>query len=253
MASAPRNGRPLLFKVLAATVIPVMSAMADIRIQNGDKLPKHGAFVLAPNHYSEIDPIVIGIAVWKLGRVPRFLAKGSLFKLPVVGAILRKTGQVPVERGGSGKAPMLAARSLVNSREPSIVYPEGTLTRDPDLWPMRGKLGAVRTALAAGVPLVPVAHWGTQTLMPRYGKRIRPFPRKRIELLFGDPVDLSRFEGKIDTETLVAATDELMAAITALLATLRNETPPAERWDPADHKQTEHGRFTQGAGDAPDA
>jgi 1-acyl-sn-glycerol-3-phosphate acyltransferase len=125
-----------------------------------------------------------------------------------------------------------------------VVYPEGSLTRDPDLWPMRGKTGAVRMALEAGVPLIPAAHWGTQLVMPRYAKKISVFPRKTILVKIGDPVDLSAFEGRgLDPATLNEATAVLMAAITALLADLRGEPAPAEPWDPSKHKQSETGRF----------
>jgi len=124
------------------------------------------------------------------------------------------------------------------------VYPEGTLTRDPDLWPMRGKSGAVRLALETGIPLIPAAHWGTQKLMPRYGKGIHPIPRKTIEVAVGEPLDLSKFDGRdIDQKTVNEATVMLMTEITKLLAGLRGEEPPAELWDPSKHQQTETGRF----------
>lgn len=240
--------RPSVFWVLAGAVLPAWSLMARYRFTPQSKLPHSGPFILAPNHYSEIDPIAMGAAVWHLGRVPRFMAKASLFKVPVFGALLRASGQIPVERVGATRStagnPMGAANQLITQKSGVIVYPEGTLTRDPDLWPMRGKSGAVRLALEAGVPLIPVAHWGTQELMPRYGKSIRPFPRKTIEVSVGKPIDLSQFLGKpIDQRTITAATKLLMDEITKLLAELRGENPPAERWDPSKHDQTETGRF----------
>ena len=125
-----------------------------------------------------------------------------------------------------------------------IVYPEGSLTRDPDLWPMRGKTGAVRIALERGIPLVPAAHWGTQAILPRYGKKLSLFPRKTVDVIIGEPLDLSAYADKpLDSANLSAATTELMDAIAALLGELRGETPPAERWDPAKHGQKETGRL----------
>ncbi|WP_084155175.1 lysophospholipid acyltransferase family protein [Agrococcus lahaulensis] len=257
----PKPERTSVYVGIAAAVIPAMTAMAKLRIRGHEHLPARGAFVLSPNHYSEIDPIVMAMAVWKAGRVPRFMAKASLFRIPVVGAILRAAGQIPVDRAGRSaqSAPMEAARTLVRDELGVIIYPEGSLTREPDLWPMRGKTGAVRMALEAGVPLIPAAHWGTQHLMPRYGKAIRPFPRKTIDILFGPPVDLSDFEGKTDQASMTAATDRVMGAIAGLLGELRGEEPPAVRYDPAHYGQAETGRFepgTQGpdasAGDARD-
>ena len=208
-------------------------------------MPQSGAFVLAPNHYSEIDPLVIGAGVWKLGRAPRFLAKASLFKNPVLGWLLRTSGQIPVERAGSKSHRALrAAEELVEKGRMVVVYPEGSLTRDPDLWPMRGKTGAVRIALERDIPIIPAAHWGTQKLMPRYGKKIHPFPRKTIDVIIGDPLDLSAYRGRPLTQsTLLEATGELMDAIAELLAELRGEPAPAERWDPTQHGQKETGRL----------
>ena len=237
--------RTPVFNGLAAVVVPAITATAKLDIRGHEHVPARGAFVISPNHYSEIDPVVMAVAIWRSGRVPRFMAKASLFKVPVVGGILRAAGQIPVERAGrsSHSAAIEAAREVVRDELGVIIYPEGSLTREPNLWPMRGKTGAVRMALEAGVPLIPAAHWGTQHLMPRYGKTIRPFPRKRIEILFGPPVDLSDFAGRTDQAAMTEATDRLMAAIAGLLGELRGETPPAQRWDPSAAGQTGIGRF----------
>ena len=85
---------------------------------------------------------------------------------------------------------------LVEHGRGVIVYPEGTLTRDPDLWPMRGKTGAVRLALADGIPLIPMAHWGGQDILPRYGKLSFWPLRRQVQVIVGDPVDISEFSGK---------------------------------------------------------
>lgn len=246
MGSVSERSRPSVFWVLAPAVVPLMNVAVKIRIRDGRKLPRTGAFVLAPNHYSEIDPVIMGMAVWKLGRAPRFLAKASLFKIPVVGALLRASGQVPVERGGSvrGSEPLKSAKELVEKGQSVIIYPEGSLTRDPELWPMRGKTGAVRMALEHDLPVIPAAHWGTQHVMARYSKKISFFPRKNIDVIIGDPVDLSAFRGRsLDSATLNEATAVVMAAITVLVEQLRGETAPAKRWNPAEHNQKGTGRF----------
>ncbi|MBP1324937.1 1-acyl-sn-glycerol-3-phosphate acyltransferase [Leucobacter exalbidus] len=241
--------KPSTFWVLAGVTLPIWSLMAKYRFTPNSRLPEKGPFILAPNHYSEIDPIAMGAAVWHLGRLPRFMAKASLFRVPVLGKLMHASGQIPVEREGASRAigqggALGAAGQLIENNSGVIVYPEGTLTRDPDLWPMRGKSGAVRLALESGIPLIPAAHWGTQKLMPRYGKKIHPFPRKMIEIAIGEPLDLSKYLAKpIDQRAVNAATADLMAAITELLAGLRGETPPTDRWDPNKHQQSETGRF----------
>ncbi|MBT2499667.1 1-acyl-sn-glycerol-3-phosphate acyltransferase [Agromyces sp. ISL-38] len=222
-----------------------MNLAIRFRFHHPERMPQTGAFVLAPNHYSEIDPVVMGMVAWKLGRAPRFLAKASLFSVPVAGWLLRKSGQIPVERAGSkSHAALRAAEELVEKGRMVVVYPEGSLTRDPGLWPMRGKTGAVRIALERGIPIIPAAHWGTQALMPRYGKKLSLFPRKTIDVVIGEPLDLSAYRGKpLDQATLIKATSELMEAIAGLLAELRGEPAPAQRWNPSAHSQKETGRF----------
>lgn len=248
-AFAPEKVRPSFFWFLAVLVLPIWALSVRYRYR-GVALPLKGAFVLSPNHYSEIDPIVMGVAAWKLGRAPRFMAKASLFKVPVLRWIMNASGQIPVERaGGKSHSAFLAAQQLVAKQRMVIVYPEGSLTRDPDLWPMRGKTGAVRLAIEHGIPVIPIAHWGTQHIMPRYGKKVHLFGRKIVEVNVGAPMDLSEFAGKLDSASLAAATDKLMAEIARLLAELRGEPAPAARWDPSQHQQSETGRFDNGVND----
>jgi 1-acyl-sn-glycerol-3-phosphate acyltransferase len=244
----PEKNRPSAFWPVAGTAIPLMSLLSRLTLIDAGKVPATGAFVLTPNHITEIDPVVVGWALWRIGRAPRFLAKASLFDVPVLGRILSSTGQVPVQRAGAGAGgaavPLDGAKRLVEDGHGLIVYPEGSLTRDPDSWPMRGKSGAVRIALQNDIPIIPAAHWGAQRLMGRYGRNIHLFPRAKIRMKFGDPVDLSEFRGRpLDGPTLSAATDRVMAAITVLLEDLRGETAPAERWDPKKKGQSEIGRF----------
>lgn len=230
---AKRQGAEFRWRVIAALVLPLFGAMVRLRIKKGSALPEKGPFILSPNHYSEIDPIVMGVVVWKLKRTPRFLAKASLFRVPALGWLLRFTGQIPVERDAAAKLgePLKAAARLAERGQGVIVYPEGTLTQDPNLWPMEGKSGAVRMALEQDIPLFPAAHWGTQNWMGRYAKKIRVFPRTQIDAVVGQPFDLSAYRGKpITRELLEKATSELMKEIAALVGELRGETPPSSLW-----------------------
>ncbi|WP_243226165.1 1-acyl-sn-glycerol-3-phosphate acyltransferase [Microbacterium sp. CIAB417] len=245
---SPEKSRPSLFWLLAIVVIPMVSYLSKMTFIGREKLPREGAYVLAPNHYSEFDPLIVAAAVWRLGRAPRFMAKESLFRVPVVGAALRATGMIPVARASSASAAkqtMAQSTELVEHGRGVIVYPEGTLTRDPALWPMRGKSGAVRLALAGDIPLIPMAQWGTQDIMGRYEKGLKLWPpRKPVRIIIGDPIDLSDLRGRAgDATALNEATARLMDAITALLEQIRNEKAPAERWNPADHGQKETGRL----------
>lgn len=235
--------RPSIFWLLAGLVLPPAALLWKFELHG--ELPKRGPFVLAPNHNSEIDPILVGVAVWKMGRIPRFMAKESLFRIPVVGAALRASGQIPVSRDPrkGNQAAVEAAQQLAETGRGVIVYPEGSLTRDPDMWPMRGKNGAIRVALAKNLPVYPCAQWGAQDVFPRYGKFRFTF-RKRIAVSIGEPMDLSEYlEKRASASAMNAATAQLMGDITGLLEPLRGATAPVERWDPAKHGQTETGRL----------
>lgn len=234
--------RPSAFWPLGAILVPFMRAVSDIRIVHPERLPATGAYILTPNHLSNIDPVVVAVAVWRLGRAPRFLAKASLFRIPVVGTLFRAAGQIPVQRGGTrAGVPLDAARRLIEEGQGVIVYPEGSLTRDPDLWPMRGRSGAARLALDLGLPVIPCAQWGSQALMPVNTTKLVLKGRPRIDVRFGEPVDLRDLAN--DRAGIAAATDRIMAAITALLEEVRGERAPVERWNPAAHGQTETGTF----------
>ena len=240
------RSRPSIFWFFAVLILPIVGVMTKFTLIDRAKMPRTGPVIITPNHFTNIDPVMIGVAVWYLGRAPRFLAKASILRVPVLGWLLRVSGQIPVERGGSTRssAALKAARDLVTKGRSVIVYPEGSLTRDPDMWPMRGKSGAVRLALELDIPIVPIAHWGTQTIMARYAKKISFFPRKNIYVKVGDPVDLSKYKDKEMTgKNLAEATSDVMDAITGLLEDLRHENAPEVRWNPADHNQSETGKF----------
>lgn len=244
-ASAEKSA-PSVFWPAAAIVIPAVGLIAKIEITGGEHLPQEGPYVLAPNHYSEFDPVIVAVATWRLGRAPRFMAKESLFRAPVLGPLLKSMGMVPVARASSAAAArqtIVQAASLVEKGRGVIVYPEGSLTRDPDLWPMRGKTGAVRLALEGGIPVIPVAMWGVEKILPRYGKLSLWPLRKRVQVRLGPPVDLDAYRAAATPTNLVAATDVVMADISRLLGELRGEAPPAQRWNPSDHGQKETGRL----------
>ncbi|MEX8058108.1 MULTISPECIES: 1-acyl-sn-glycerol-3-phosphate acyltransferase [Microbacterium] len=244
MAASPEKTKPSAFWPLAAIIVPITGLFARIEIRGGENLPSEGAYVIAPNHNSEFDPVIVAVAVWRLGRAPRFMAKESLFKVPVLGAALRATGMVPVPRAStSANQSMKAAEQIARDGRGVIVYAEGTLTRDPDLWPMRGKTGAVRLALAADLPLIPMAQWGVQQILPRYGKL--KFPRRsHVIVEFGPAMDMSAYAAtRTQPATLTKATDAMMNEITAMLSGIRGLPAPAERWNPSQHGQNETGRL----------
>lgn len=198
-----------------------------------EHIPDGGAVVVT-NHISHVDPLTFAHFLYDAGRLPRFLGKAGLFSVPVIGTILRGAGQIPVyrESGDAAKA-YSAAVDAVRRGELVAIYPEATLTRDPDLWPMVGKTGAARIALETGAPVVPVAQWGPHEVLPPYAKRPSLVPRRTMHLRAGPPIDLSDVAGRpVDAALLAEVTERIMAAITALLEQIRGEQAPAVRCDP---------------------
>ena len=232
-ANAEPGGRTIfgVVSLLHALIRPLTHR--DWRDQH--KIPAEGGVVLVVNHISNVDPLAVGQFVAFSGRWPRFLAKESLFRIPVVGAVIRACGQIPVRRGtAAAQDALTAAVVAVREGRAVVVYAEGTITLDPDLWPMAGKTGAARIALATSAPVIPVGTWGAQAIIG--AKRLhfpRLFPRRTLMVLVGDPVDLDDLRARpVSPAVLTEATDRMMTAITALVAELRGEPAPAKRFRP---------------------
>jgi 1-acyl-sn-glycerol-3-phosphate acyltransferase len=168
------------------------------------------------------------------GHYPVFTIKSPVFDVKIIGPLMRKLGQLPVYRGRADAALVLKeAEQRIGRGACVIFYPEGTASRDPDQWPMVAKTGVARLALSTGAPVVPVACWGAQVILPYGSKRPKLFPRQTVKIAAGPPVDLSAFAGQpLTADTLRRTTDVIMADVTRLLAALRGEQPPAVPYDP---------------------
>ncbi|MFE7662972.1 lysophospholipid acyltransferase family protein [Streptomyces celluloflavus] len=223
------------YRLAAVICKPPLLVLFKRDWQGMEHIPADGGFITAVNHNSYLDPLSYAHYQYNTGRVPRFLAKAGLFKGSFVGLMMRGTGQIPVYRETTDAAVAFrAAVAAIDKGECVAFYPEGTLTRDPEMWPMQGKTGAARVALLTKAPVIPVAQWGANDVMPPYAKekKLRLFPRKTLRVKAGPPVDLSAFYGQEPTaEVLRAVTDTIMAAVTAQLAEVRGEPVPAEPYD----------------------
>jgi 1-acyl-sn-glycerol-3-phosphate acyltransferase len=199
-----------------------------------ERIPSEGGFILASNHVSYVDPMTLGLYVLEAGRVPKYLAKSSLFEKPLIKHVFIGAKQIPVYRGtADASSALTAAVEAVEAGDCVLIYPEGSATRDPDCWPMKARTGVARLALMTGAPVVPVAQWGPQKLWRYKQKYPHPFPRKKIQILAGPPVDLSHYAGRpMTAEVLREVTELIMARITDLLVELRGGQPPAITYDP---------------------
>lgn len=250
MAENPSASRDTVLKPLSevnhepgaqtiSTVIRILHAILkpltkrDWRGQ--DKVPQSGGVIFVANHISNADPLAVGQFLAFSGRWPRFLAKASVFQIPVIGRIIAACGQIPVQRGSAqSKDALIAAAEAIEQGRALVIYPEGTITYDPKLWPMKGKTGAARLAFQTHCPVVPIGQWGAQELMPGRKPRFpKLFPRKTLRVAVGDAVPIDDLRPKpVTAATLDEATTRIMNAITVLVAELRQATPPAHRYDP---------------------
>jgi 1-acyl-sn-glycerol-3-phosphate acyltransferase len=221
--------------------------LADVRVDG-----RQVGIVVCPNHISWFDPLQSAHFLYDNGRPPRYLGKEAVFRIPVIGRIIAGAGQIPVYRDTVDAARAVSdAVRAVRSGECVVVYPEGTITRDPDMWPMVGKTGAARIALATGAPVIPLGMWGAQEVIPPYTKTLRLIPRRTMHVVAGPAVDLSDLaQGPLDSHTLQCATDRIMAAITELVEQVRHEAAPRQRFDPRHRARADGGSEDKGRDDS---
>lgn len=232
--------------VLAVLYSPV-SLLVRSRYRNLAKLPQNSGALVVVNHVSHVDPLLLSKFIIDGGRRPRFLAKDSIFEVPVIGLAMRRMGHIPVKRGTTdARQSFDSAVDLLQRGGLIVMHPEGTVTRDPDGWPMAAKTGAARLALLApDVPVIPVSQWGVQKQVDLYHKRVKLIPRPRHVMSVGDPIDLSGYRDRaVDSATLREVTDVIMKRLRADVAELRGEpapTGPLFRWTrPSDAKKADH-------------
>ena len=199
-----------------------------------EHLPRQGGCVAVTNHVSHFDPLAFAHFLYDNGRLPRFLGKEAIFRVPVVGTILRGAGQIPVYRESADATKAYAAAvDAVRRGECVVIYPEATITRDPGLWPMTGKTGAARVALVTGAPVIPVAQWGPQDVLAPVRQAVRLLPAQDdapARGTTGRPLGVrGPPDGRRDPRLV---TEKIMTAITVLLEEIRGESAPAVRFDP---------------------
>src|SRR4051794_6682344 len=227
LALYPRTDRGFWYGFAIDVLWPVLMAVALWDFRGGRQVPTSGGALLAVNHLSHVDPIVLVSYCMAQGRVPRFLAMKELWGMTVVGAPLRGGRHIPVDRRASGIEAYRAAVEAVRQGEVVVVYPEGGFAGHSDGWPRAARPGIARIALETGAPVIPVAQWGSNHLLPPPAPRPTLRPRATLRVLAGDPVPLEDLRaGRIGRTALQEATDRIMARITDQLGVLRGEAPP---------------------------
>jgi 1-acyl-sn-glycerol-3-phosphate acyltransferase len=224
-------------RLCVVVLYPLDGMLFRIRFRHLERVPPTGGVILAINHISHIDTVLMARFVWQSGRIPRFVIKDTVFELPVVGRVMHGAKQIPVSRGSSDAVGALhAAVDALAAGEAVIIYPEGTITRDPSQWPMQGKTGLARLILLAPeVPVVPVGQWGAQQ---QRGGMLR---RRVAHASAGEPLDMTKYRDiDVTFATLREITDTVMTAIRDQVAELRNEVPPATFFRPQPRRGAKH-------------
>ena len=227
----PRRGRGFWFSLAIDVLWPIVVLFVRLRVRGRHHVPGDGGVILAFNHLSNSDTVAAVVFALMSNRVPRILAKASLWRMPVFGRVMRSGGHIPVDRGTVKAAQALRpAVEALEAGECVMVFPEGTFTDDPDNWPMKGKSGVARMALESRVPVVPVAVWGTHELLPKGTVLPRLLPRKQVEVVAGAPVDLSDlYDLELTAKVLDEATARVMDAITTMLSGVRSAQTGSRR------------------------
>ncbi len=199
-------------------------------------------FLLAANHIGVFDTAVLLAACHRIGVAPRFVTNAGLFHTPLIGWLLSRAEHLGVDPLTAGCAVRgTALLPQLGSDRPVLIYPEGRISADPDLWPDRGQTGLARLALATGLPVLPLSQWGAQEVIPAatppvrsvsgiarltmvWLRAVHPQHRARFRVHVGSPVDLTGLCSGRPGDAMRAHT-RIMLAITAGLVPLRADQP----------------------------
>ncbi|HET6531531.1 MAG TPA: lysophospholipid acyltransferase family protein [Actinoplanes sp.] len=198
---------------------------------------RSGPLILAANHISPVDPLVMTAACRKARLAPRIMATGGVFRAPVVGAVMRRCGHIRVDRRTAAAAQALPdAAAALRANATVLVYPEGRIGLDPWMWPERGKTGVARMAASTGATVVPVAQWGTHRVVPYSAPRgigrallTAAWRRPVVHVRFGEPVTLAGLHGTAGAQAM-QATRLIIEGIDRTLLALRADEPESPRY-----------------------
>ena len=246
-----RGKRTLGLRVLVPAVRNLSRIVFKERFEGRELIPVTGPAILVLNHISVADPIATASFVYTAGRIPRFLIKDSVFKVPVVGALMSSARQIPVSRGsGAAQASLDSASDALRAGDVIAVYPEGTVTREPTYWPMKAKTGIGRLVLQnPDVPVIPVVQWGAHLAWDYHTKKMHLFPRKITRIRALPPMDLTAFRDRTDRNASRELTDHIMLSLQKDVAVLRGEPAPTTLYDAA--KAAAQQRRAQAADETP--
>ena len=233
-----RTGPPKVaiepFDLLRPLGHPLLSPV-NLTVEGVQLIPRQGPVILAANHRSYLDPVVLTGVAFRRGRKPRYLGKKEVFDVPVAGQLMRALGQIRVERGTGDATPLKLAIEALERGEAIGIFPQGTIPRgeaffDPVL---HGRTGVARLALATEAPVVPIALWGTDRIWPRSHRLPRIgelVARRPVYAKVGEPMYLKLPPGQTENSAVYhELTQQVMERIRDLLPEeVRDPAPPTQ-------------------------
>jgi 1-acyl-sn-glycerol-3-phosphate acyltransferase len=213
-----------MYVVARMLLLPFLKLFFRWRLIGVEKIPKRGPVIVACNHISYFDPLCHAYIIDRSGRKCRFFAKSELWKNPFLRFVLTRAHQIPVERGSGESGPVEKAIEWIGKGELVVIYPESTITTNPDLTPMQGKTGVGRVALATGAPVVPIAVWGSHWVRPKKRKAVQKF-RRLITLKAGDAMTFEDLKDVEPAEAAREATDRVVGELDRLVRELHKIYP----------------------------
>ena len=213
-----------MYAVARALLRPSLNLFFRWRLLGVQNIPRSGPVIVACNHISYFDPLCHAYMIDRSGRKCRFFAKAELWRNPFLRFVLTHAHQIPVERGSGETGPVEKAIEWLGRDELVVIYPEATITTNPDLTPMTGKTGVGRVALATGAPVVPVAVWGSHWVRPKKRKRSNTF-RRLIAVKAGEPMRFDDLRGRDEGEAAREVTDRVVGELDRLVRELHKIHP----------------------------
>jgi 1-acyl-sn-glycerol-3-phosphate acyltransferase len=213
-----------MYAFARAVLVPLLKTLFRWRLIGKENIPRSGPVVIAANHISYFDPLCHAYMIDRSKRKCRFFAKSELWKNPFLKFVLTHAHQIPVQRGSGESGPVEKAIEWLGRDELVVIYPESTITTNPDLTPMQGKTGVGRVALATGAPVVPVAVWGSHWVRPKGRKPVWRW-RRLIVLKAGPPMYFADLAGRTDAEAAREVTDRVIGELDGLVREIQKGYP----------------------------
>ena len=205
------GGNPVVWAVCVRALDLVVRVLGAVRITGAEHVPRTGAALLAANHVSHLDPVVLLVVAHRCRRKVRIMGVQEVHDHPLVGRFVRAGRHIPVVQGSPSRAPLLAAETALAAGELVLVYPEGTIPEAGAQVAAKGGVGLLTSR--AGVPVVPVRSRGLERgALAGW----RPWRRLRVTVAVGPPVLLPDVAHLRGSARYVAVSDAVMDAVRRL-------------------------------------